>query len=105
MKFLIENGLCQELNGQISYGPAAIHVDKESPFVNKHHQNWRFRAIQQMELKRDADMYFTSPMSLSKKALEEIRTLLPSIIQQVMKISGPSTSEVVACLNIDWFEF
>jgi uncharacterized protein (TIGR02147 family) len=105
IRFLIENELCKEENGRITYGPASTHVDRESPFVNKHHQNWRFQAIQHMERRRNEDIFFTSPMSLSRAACEEIRTLLPTIIQNVMKISGPSPSEVAACLNIDWFEY
>ena len=105
VRFLIDNGLCRDDNGKITYGPAAIHVDKDSPFVNKHHQNWRFQAIQQSERKRDDDLFFTSPMSLSNAAFDEIRSLLPTLIQNVMKISAPSESETVACLNIDWFEY
>jgi uncharacterized protein (TIGR02147 family) len=105
LRFLVENGLCREENGKVTYGPASTHVDKESPFVNKHHQNWRFQAISHMERKLDRDVFFTSPMSLSREAAEEVRKLLPRFIQGIMKISGPSASELTACLNIDWFEF
>jgi uncharacterized protein (TIGR02147 family) len=105
LRFLLENGLCIEADGKLSYGPASIHVDKESPFVNKHHQNWRIQAIQKMENKKSDDIFFTSPMSLSKDAVEEVRLLLPTVIQNVMKIVGPSSSETTACLNIDWFEY
>lgn len=105
VQFLLENGLCREENGALTYGSAAIHVDKESPFVNKHHQNWRFQSIQKMERKRDQDVFFTGPMSLSREAFQQIRSLLPNVIEQVMKISGPSDSETVACLNVDWFEY
>lgn len=105
LRFLLQNGLCREEDGKVTYGPASTHVDKDSPFVNKHHQNWRFQAIQHMECRRDEDIFFTSPMSLSKEAAEEIQKLLPNFIQSVMKISGPSSSEVAACLNIDWFEY
>lgn len=58
-----------------------------------------------MELKKDKDIFFTSPMSLSKEAAAEIKNMIPSIIQNVMKIAGPSESETTYCLNIDWFEF
>lgn len=105
IRFLLENGLCREENGKITYGPAATHVDRESPFVNKHHQNWRFQAINTMEKKRDEDVFFTSPMSISRAASIEIRNLLPTFIQNVMKIAGPSDSETTSCLNIDWFEY
>jgi len=105
LRFLLENGLCREENGKIVYGPASTHVDRESPFVNKHHQNWRFQAIHHMESKQEQDLFFTSPMSLSLEAALEIQKLIPTFIQTVMKISGPSASETAACLNIDWFKY
>ena len=105
VRFLIENGLCREEAGALTYGPASVHVDKDSPFANKHHQNWRIQAMQQMERKRDEDVFFTGPMSLSAEAAAQIRRLLPDMIQTIMKISGPSPSETVACLNIDWFGY
>lgn len=105
VRFLLTNGLCREENGRLTYGPASLHVDRESPFVNKHHQNWRVQALQKMESGRDDDLFFTSPMSLSRDAAEEIRRLLPTFIQSVMKIAGPSDSETAACLNIDWFSY
>lgn len=105
LNFLLENGLCKEQDGRVTYGPASIHVDRESPFVNKHHQNWRFQAIQSMERRREEDLFFTGPLSLSFEAAAQVRKLLPNVIQDVLKISGPSDSETVACLNIDWFKF
>lgn len=105
LRFLVANGLCREENGKMTYGPASTHIDKESPFVNKHHQNWRIQAIQSMDRKVDDDIFFTSPMSLSKDTAAEIQKRIPDFIQSVMKISGPSESEMTACLNIDWFKF
>lgn len=105
LRFLIDHGLCREENGRVTYGPAGIHVDKESPYVTKHHQNWRLRGIHQMEMRRENDIFFTAPMSLSHAAAEEVRKLLPSLVQTIMKITSPSPSETVACLNFDWFEY
>lgn len=105
IRFLIENGLVKEGDEGLIYGPASTHVDRESPFVNEHHRNWRLQAMQKMETRRDRDLYFTSPMSLSREAAEEIRRLLPTVIDNVFKISGPSPSETVMCLNVDWFEY
>lgn len=106
LHFLLENGFCKELeNGGITYGPAMIHIDKESPFVNMHHRNWRQRALHQMESRRDEDIFYTSPLSLSEAAAEEIRSMIPHFIQSIIKISGPSESEKVVCMNIDWFGY
>lgn len=105
--FLIENGLCRldDKTGAVTYGPAATHTDKDSPFANKHHQNWRLMALQKMELRRESDVFFTSPMSLSHEAHRQIQDLIANFIQAAMKVSGPSSSETVSCLNIDWFGY
>jgi hypothetical protein len=58
-----------------------------------------------MENKNDLDVFFTSSMFLSKEADEEVRKMIPHFIQSVMTITGPSDSEVVRCLTLDWFEF
>lgn len=104
LEFLLENNLCKRAGGKISHGPTRTHVDADSPFVVKHHQNWRVRGFTQMDQFNESNLFFTGPMALSVEAAEEIRKLLPNVIDQVMKISGPSNSEKVCCLNLDWFE-
>lgn len=58
-----------------------------------------------MNLQNENDLFFTSPMSLSKEAAEKIRQELPAFIEKISKIVIPSKSEVIRCLNIDWFEY
>jgi uncharacterized protein (TIGR02147 family) len=105
VNFLLEKNLCLIENNKLTYGTYRTHISKDSPFVIKHHQNWRIKGFQSMELRRDEDLFFTQPMALSKEAAEKIRLMLPGIIEQIHAISGPSDSEVVRCFNIDWFEY
>lgn len=105
LQFLIEHGLCKDEGGHLTYGPASTHVDADSPFVNKHHQNWRIKGLQTMESKNPSHLFFTAPMSLSIQAADEIRANILQFIQSTMTIVGPSPSEKVTCLNIDWFEY
>ena len=104
VEFLVQNGMCKIVNGRITYGPAHTHVGNDSPFVIKHLQNWRIKALNNIDAKNDKNLFYTSPYSLSAEAVEEIRKLLPNLIQEVLKIVGPSTSEKLYCLNLDWFE-
>lgn len=103
--FLLEHGLCKAVKNKLTYGFAQTHIDSNSPFVSRHHQNWRQQSFAKMEKNKPEDLFFTSPMSLSKEAAIEIRKLLPTVIEKIQKTAGPSDSEVVYCLNIDWFEF
>jgi len=106
IEFLLEAGLCRTGDqGGITYGPSWTHVGSDSRLVNKHHQNWRLRALTRMEAGRDEDLFFTSPMSLSHEVAKEIRDMLPTVIEGVQKRVGPSESETVRCLNIDWFDY
>lgn len=105
LEFLIDNGLCQIKDGHITYGPAYTHVSNESPFVNKHHQNWRVRGFQNMDARDEKNLFYTCPMSLSKETAEQVRTLMLNAIQEILKMVGPSPSEEVFCLNMDWFKY
>lgn len=105
VRFLLENGLAREENGRLAVGPASVHVDRDSPFVNKHHQNWRLQGLRAMERGREQDLFFTSPMSLSRDAAAEIQALLPELVSRALKIAGPSPSETAVCLSIDWFRY
>ncbi len=104
VQFLLEKNLCTIKAHKLTYGAYRTHVGKDSPFVVKHHQNWRLRGFQNMELRRDEDLFFTQPMALSFAAAEKIRLMLPGIIEQIHSITGPSESETARCLNIDWFD-
>ncbi len=105
VQFLLEKNLCRIENNRLTYGDYRTHIGKDSPYVIKHHQNWRIKGFQNMELRRDEDLFFTQPMAMSREASEKIRLLLPGIIEQINAISGPSDSEVVRCFNLDWFEY
>jgi len=86
-------------------GPQSTFVPADSPLVYKHHQNWRLKGIHQMDLRSKEDLFYTSPMSLSADLAKDLRSRLVKIIQEFQKEIGPSESEVVRCLNIDWFEY
>ena len=53
----------------------------------------------------DKNLFFTAPMSLSHETVELIRQKIPAFIEEIIKLVRPSPSEVVHCLNIDWFEY
>lgn len=103
--FLVSHGLCKWEDTKLTYGPAYTHIPSDSPFVIKHHQNWRLRALQMMDASEDKNLFYTCPLSLSKKTAEEVRSMLVSFIEEAWKRIGPSPSEEVYCLNFDWFKY
>lgn len=105
VQFLIEHQLLNERNGAFYYGVQNTHLSAHSPWANQQHKNWRIKGFEQMELRKDSDLFYSCPMSLSYEDVEKIRLLLPDFIQQIQKIIGPSKSETVMCWNMDWFHY
>ncbi|MBY0469814.1 hypothetical protein K2X30_01510 [bacterium] len=105
LKFLLEKKLLVKKAGQLDFGKNVVHVPHDSPFVMKHHSNWRMKALQSMDMKRSSDLHYTAPVSLSADLVPQIREELIGLIQKYTKQIADSPSESLMCLNIDWFEY
>lgn len=105
IEFLLQNNLCVIKDGKLDVGPQQTHIGSESPLVLKHHQNWRVHGLSKMVEQNEKNLFFTSPMSMSRETAEEIQPLILDLIEGVRKKIRPSPSETVRCLGIDWFEY
>lgn len=103
LHFLVESGLCIEEKGNYKMGEVHVHEPNESPFVVKHHMNWRMRAIQKMDLRESNELFFTAPMSLSQEDFLSIREKLNLVIKDIITQAKDSPAEDVFCFNIDFF--
>lgn len=103
--FLLENQLIVERNGKFDLGPQVTHVGHDSPFVNRHHANWRLQGLKAMERIAEDEVFYTGPMALSHEAAKEIRKDIVGLIERSTKRVADSKSELLACLNVDWFKF
>lgn len=105
LDYLTAHNLLLESEGRYSFGPASAQTAAKSPFMLKHHQNWRIQALQKMVYSDDQNLFFTGPMNMSKEAAQKIREELPAFISRIVKVAGTTEAEVVRCLNIDWFDY
>jgi len=104
LEFLINEGLVTQKSHRLDLGARRTHIASDSPLVTKHHQNWRLHGFQKMIMSDSEPLFYTAPMALSKEVADKVREELPSFIEKINKWILPSESEVVRCLNIDWFE-
>ncbi|MES2769577.1 MAG: TIGR02147 family protein [Bdellovibrionota bacterium] len=105
LDFLLESGLCELKQNKYLVGAKRTHLGNDSPLVTKHHQNWRMQGFNKMIFAEDKNLFYTAPMSLSKEAAQKIRQELPAFIEKINKWVVDSDSEIVRCLNIDFFEY
>lgn len=103
LNFLATTNLIKEREGRFVLGTQHTHIERGSPFLSKHHQNWRIRALEQTERTTDRELQFTGPVSISRKDFDSVRELLVEVIAKSIDKVKASDPEDVACLLIDWF--
>lgn len=103
LAFLVESGLCVEKNGRYTMGPQKTHLEEGSPYVLRHHTNWRLRAVQKAERLSRQELMYTVPVSLSQKDFEILREEMVQFIKRFLDRVHASPSEELACFNMDFF--
>ena len=69
--FLLSAQLIQKNENRFTLGTQQTHVEKGSPYLMRHHLNWRMKSLGRSENLSDQEMQFTSPVSVSVKEFEE----------------------------------
>ena len=100
---LVAMGLLSEANGKFSSKEVQLQLSEDSPFVNRHHANWRLKALEKLQAS-EAGFYFSGPLCISKAAAVEIRNELLTTLRKVNRKVQQSPSEELYCLNLDLFE-
>lgn len=106
LEFLLEHGLCiRDENQNIKMGPSLIHLESTSPYIKARQMDWRLKGFQKMDKKREDELFFTAPMSVSVSGGQKIRHELNQFIKTVSNIVVEEKPDTLRCLNIDFFEF
>lgn len=103
LDFLLSVGLVREEGGKYTVGPSRTHVPAHSPYVVRHHVNWRLKAFDAYEKMEKQELAITLPMTLSKKDAAKLRALLVDFVESVHQTIEKTDPEELMCLNIDYF--
>lgn len=105
VSFLVDTGLVVQEEGILSPGKKSIFLPDTSEFLNNHRRNWRGIAQGKFSESVTDDLFFSMPVSISKKDAEDVRKELLRVIADYSKKVAASPEELPMCLNIDWFRF
>lgn len=102
LNFLTETGLCILEGDRYRMGSQHTHLEATSPFVLRHHMNWRSKAMQRHENVSAKELILTAPFSISRKDFEKVREKILECVKENFEIIKSSPAEDVAFLNIDF---
>jgi uncharacterized protein (TIGR02147 family) len=103
LNFLVATNLCQENSGRYRVGTQHTHIERGSPFLARHHHNWRVKALERTDAIADHELQFTGPVSISRSEFDAVRELLVEAISNTLKKVKKCEPDDVAVLLIDWF--
>ncbi len=104
VEFLRDTGFIKQNGARFEIGSRYTHLGKGSPYLNRHHSNWRVKALQKMDSVSDQELMYTAPFSISEKDFGLLREQMVGVIQEFLKTVKTSEGEVVACFNLDLFK-
>jgi uncharacterized protein (TIGR02147 family) len=103
LEFLVEANLCEQVGDRYRMLTALVtHLSPDSPYIIRHHMNWRTQALQRHENLSVEELAISAPMSISVKDFKEIREKLLSSIKDSLEIVKGTEPEDVAFLNVDF---
>lgn len=104
LEFLLSRNLVEKKEGSYQYRNLSTYVARDSLFAHRHNINWRMKCIERLDQVAKNEMAFTNPIVIAEKDFEKVTELIVQFINEFRKISDPSPSEVLCCLNIDWLK-
>jgi uncharacterized protein (TIGR02147 family) len=102
LDFLEGTGLAKRNGSLYAIGPRHIHLGKESENVQRHHVNWRLRAIRALEADADRGLNYSSAVALSRDDAFKVREILLSAVKNSVDLIMKSPEEEVFTLAVDF---
>ncbi len=73
INFFVVCTITDSRKGPIDPGVSRIFLGTESAFLNKHHTNWRVRAIESLDRSQASDVHFSGVVSLAKEDVLKLK--------------------------------
>ena len=103
LTFLEETGLVQRNEGHYEVGVTKIHVTIDSPQINRHHTNWRLKAIKSIDINDSIDLHYSSIISMAQEDVPKVKEILIKAIEQYRIVVKDSKEEQMQVVCIDFF--
>ncbi|MCM2279538.1 MAG: TIGR02147 family protein [Oligoflexia bacterium] len=103
VEFLVEIGLLNQRDGELSQGETSLFLGADSPYIARHHLNWRLQAIRSLDRIQDIDLHYSGVVTLSREDVDRIREILVKAIQKVRQTVTQSKDETLYSYTLDFF--
>ena len=103
LDFLTKIGLLEQKNNEYKQGETNLYLGSDSPFITKHHTNWRVKAIQSLDQKAEGDLHYSGVITCSKDDAKRIHELLIQTVEKIRSLVRESKDETLCAYTLDFF--
>jgi uncharacterized protein (TIGR02147 family) len=93
LEYLVSVGLVSQNKGKYEIAEYGFHLGTGSPFLVKHHTNWRVQSLRSLDNIKPEDLHYTSVISCNNKDVPAIRETLLKAISEIRSIVKESKNE------------
>ena len=103
LDFLVSSGLAERRGEEYGTGEVTLHLANDSPWIARHHSNWRIRATQAVDTPDLRNFHYTSVISMAEKDVPAVRLAMIEAVERIRAIVKASPEEQVFCYALDFF--
>jgi len=104
LRDLIEFGLITQNGTEYFPSSKRFHIAQKSLPLRSHHTNWRLASIRALDDRREPQLHYSSVMSISAKAANEIREIFLRAIESTEPVIREAQDESIYVMTLDLFE-
>lgn len=101
--FLKKASFIEEDESGLSIKRFRVHVDAKSPMIDKHHVNWRIKAIEQIEKRNPEDFHFSGIYGIARKDAKVIHDILLNQLKTIEDVVKDSKEDSPYILLLDFW--
>ncbi len=104
LEFLLSIGLIEQKGGRFLVGVTRVFLGNDSVMLEKHHANWRMKALESLGNPHERDLHFSNVVSLSRNDVLKVKERLIQGIEEARAMVRESKpDEEMYCLCLDFF--
>jgi len=104
LTFLEKIGIAEKNGDRWQVGKTRFHIDSNSPYIERHHLNWRERSFIPIGSDNKSGQHYTCVMSLSLKDAEKVRALWLKFLETLTPVIVQSPEEELYALHWDFYQ-
>jgi uncharacterized protein (TIGR02147 family) len=80
-----------------------LHIGHDHSLIVRHHTNWRLRTMDALARSNPEELHYSAVVSLSKKDMQKIRSILVTAVEKSMEVIKESPEEELCVICADLF--